>query len=218
MKDQLLKLQQEDPACVFICRKIKKLGFESPDSLRAYFGKYGEVRAVLVSHSRGRTAGSVNQKAFKRPAAIGFCLMAEADATAKILASEEHDVNGVTVSVQAFRQLDEEDRKEERQKTEAKSSKRQRKNSGGGGRSRSPARRNGRHDSPTCQVCDSTIAMRLGISMCTICELRRMMPMPTSAPPPSAAPFYPPPPSHYPPPHMGPPPPTHAYPPPGYMR
>eukprot|EP00929_Paragymnodinium_shiwhaense_P107963 TRINITY_DN74300_c0_g1_i1.p1 TRINITY_DN74300_c0_g1~~TRINITY_DN74300_c0_g1_i1.p1 ORF type:complete len:309 (-),score=44.50 TRINITY_DN74300_c0_g1_i1:399-1229(-) len=237
MKEQLLKLQAEDPGCVFICRKIKKLGFDSPDALRTYFSKTGPVRAILVSHSRGRTnaggsGGSSSQ--FRRPAAIGFCLMANADDAAKILAAKDHNVDGVEVTVQAFRHVDEfeaEQKKEQNQKqaSDQPKSKRQRVRES----------RESRTDSPTCPTCDSTIAVNLGFARCVICDLRsKMYPPPGALPPPAhhppphypppAASHYPPPPAHYPamPPHGAPPPgpgpPPHhgmyALPPPGYAH
>jgi len=111
MKTQLQALQNEDPATVFIARRINKLGFSSAEQLRAFFRQYGPVNSVYVSHSRVKSVRPPGERRHSethwrlRAAALGFVVMAEADATARILAQgPEHVVNGVTVRVQAFHQ------------------------------------------------------------------------------------------------------------------
>jgi len=109
MKAQLQALQLEDPATVFIARRINKLGFTSAEQLEAHFSKYGEVKGVYVSHSRVkslRTPGDRNMHDAHwrlRAAALGFVVMKLPEATAKILSEgSEHNVNGVTVRLQSF--------------------------------------------------------------------------------------------------------------------
>lgn len=104
MKAQLQALHNEDPRCVFVVRRINKLGFESADTLREYFSQYGEVKVVHVSHSRVKSvaaSGSVHWR--MRAAALGFIVMAAADSTTRLLADgPEHPISGSRVRVNAF--------------------------------------------------------------------------------------------------------------------
>jgi hypothetical protein len=105
MKSQLQALQQEDCATIFIVRHINKLGFSSADKLRAHFGRYGEVKAVFVSHSRVKSLSVCRgrEQCRLRAAALGFVVMTTPDATAWILqGGPEYMVNGVTVHVHPF--------------------------------------------------------------------------------------------------------------------
>jgi len=110
MKAQLQALQEEDPAAVFIARRINKLGFTSADQLRTHFSRYGRVKGVYVSHSRvksarpyiaGRPPSETHWRL--RAAALGFVVMASTDATGRILGDgPDIIVNGVPVRVQEF--------------------------------------------------------------------------------------------------------------------
>jgi len=109
MKSQLQALQLEDPARVFIARRINKLGFTSADKLRHYFTRFGDVKNVHVSHSRVKSSlDPVNQRRPNiswrlRAAALGFVVMASSEAAAQIIAEgPEHEVNGVVIRVQPF--------------------------------------------------------------------------------------------------------------------
>jgi hypothetical protein len=112
MKTQLQALLNEDPASVFIARRINKLGFSSAECLRTHFRSYGEVKDVYVSHSRVKVNLPKNFRGERRssdtrqrlrPASLAFVVMASADSTARILADgPEHIINGVTVLMQAF--------------------------------------------------------------------------------------------------------------------
>jgi len=109
MKSQLQALSLEDPAQVFIVRRINKLGFASSSQLRYYFSRYGEVKSVYVSHSRvkslrpsgGRRSPNVQWRL--RAAALGFVVMRSSEAIQFILQDgPEHDVNSVMVRVHPF--------------------------------------------------------------------------------------------------------------------
>jgi hypothetical protein len=112
MKTQLQALLTEDPATVFIARRINKLGFSSAEYLRTHFRSYGEVKNIYVSHSRvkvnlprnfrgERRSSDTRQRL--RPASLAFVVMTSTDSTARILADgPEHNVNGVTVLLQSF--------------------------------------------------------------------------------------------------------------------
>jgi len=110
MKQQLQALQLEDPATVFIARRINKLGFSSADHLRAYFSHYGEVKDVYVSHSRVKSMRPLGERRMPdgthwrlRAAALGFLVMSTAEARTQILAEgPEHNINSVVVRVHPF--------------------------------------------------------------------------------------------------------------------
>merc|ERR1719482_2389120 len=79
LRQDLELLRQRQPECVIIVRKIKKLGFESPQILDQYFSQYGEVKELLVAHSHVKpTAKRPNGRV--RPAALGFVVMADKEA------------------------------------------------------------------------------------------------------------------------------------------
>lgn len=104
MKKQLQALQEEDPACVFIVRRINKLGFSSPPVLREHFSRFGPVKHVYVSHSRVKALRGTRQGDWRlRAAALGFVVMKHAESTELILASgPEVVVKGVTIRVFRF--------------------------------------------------------------------------------------------------------------------
>lgn len=114
MKAQLELLRLEDPATVFIARGINKLGFSSPKILRAHFSRFGKVKGVYISHSRvksmhrGGGEYSATEAHWRlRAAPLGFVVMKSSEATARILAEGEQDVNGVVVRLSPFHRYDE---------------------------------------------------------------------------------------------------------------
>eukprot|EP00448_Togula_jolla_P007625 CAMPEP_0170612864 /NCGR_PEP_ID=MMETSP0224-20130122/23956_1 /TAXON_ID=285029 /ORGANISM="Togula jolla, Strain CCCM 725" /LENGTH=311 /DNA_ID=CAMNT_0010938407 /DNA_START=90 /DNA_END=1025 /DNA_ORIENTATION=- len=99
MKSQLQVLQHEDDEAIFITRRINRLGFGSSELLRAYFGAYGTVKRIHVSHSRAKCG----QRQRVRAGALGFVVMASREARARIIADgPEHLVTGVSVLVEEF--------------------------------------------------------------------------------------------------------------------
>lgn len=109
MKSQLQALQLEEPSTIFIARRINKLGFASAELLRLYFGRYGSVKGVYVSHSRVKSLRSVGGGRLQdtcwrlRAAGLGFVVMQTSEATSQILADgPRHMVNGVSVQVHTF--------------------------------------------------------------------------------------------------------------------
>mmetsp|Transcript_14297 Transcript_14297/g.40955 ORF Transcript_14297/g.40955 Transcript_14297/m.40955 type:complete len:187 (+) Transcript_14297:65-625(+) len=174
MKAQLQALQRQDPASVFIARRINRLGFSSPEQLRAHFGRFGEVAVVHVAHSLVKSArppGAGAEHRRQRPAALGFVVMSSPEATERILEEgPEHVVNGVKVTVQAFHRHSEALEAEEEEEDE-----------GGGGQAAEEAGDLGCHagsaaslqsgkTSPVCPVCGSTVAMHLGVTSCQVCK------------------------------------------------
>lgn len=106
MRTHLQSLQQQDPATVFIARRINKLGFSSPDILRAHFSRYGKVKDIFVSHSRVKFPSRRPEDETQwrlRPAALGFIVMDSAETTSQILREgPEQCVHGVNVLIQHF--------------------------------------------------------------------------------------------------------------------
>jgi len=109
LRTDLEKIKLHSPGCALLVRKIKPLGFESPEHLRAHCEQFGKVAEVLVSHcitkpSPKRAKGRV------RPAALGFVVMASSEDADAVFANGEqqtisfHD-GGVTVEVQRFRDV-----------------------------------------------------------------------------------------------------------------
>jgi len=96
LADVLNVLDSEDESCIFIVRKISKLGFSAYDSLSLYFSKYGLVKKILLLPSRGK-GDSRN-----RPASMGFVVMGSQFECRSVLMSENHRVNYVDIQVQKF--------------------------------------------------------------------------------------------------------------------
>jgi hypothetical protein len=102
----LARLQNENPACVFVARGIAKLGFRSKDALRSHYSRFGKVSAIFTAHSKTRLArDSDSPGAFRtRPGSLGLVTMATAEAVRQILAlGERQDVGGHEIHVQPFR-------------------------------------------------------------------------------------------------------------------
>jgi len=103
LRSHLTQLTGEDEKCIFIARRINKLGFSSREILQKHFSKYGEVARVLVAHSRVRNIRETNGQVWVRPGGLGLIVMKDAQVVQKILEmGEEQNVAGHTVRVQAF--------------------------------------------------------------------------------------------------------------------
>merc|ERR1719161_2985809 len=106
LRQDLELLRQRQPDCVLIVRKIKKLGFESPQILDQYFSQYGEVKELLVAHSHVKpTAKRPNGRV--RPAALCFVVMAtEEGAQNAFKAGTDQMLCGVTIELAPFESFD----------------------------------------------------------------------------------------------------------------
>jgi hypothetical protein len=103
LSTSLQLLSGEDPDCLFIVRRINKLGFKAVRTLKRHFSAYGPVLKVLLAHSTVRQHGDPASHARRRPSSLGFIQMTSADATNKVLAlGNEHQVDGVSIRVQRF--------------------------------------------------------------------------------------------------------------------
>lgn len=106
LRKDLEILRHAQPETVFIVRKIKKLGFESPQMLRQHFGQYGPVQEILVAHSHVKpTPKRPNGRV--RPAALGFVIMASSEGVKKAFeVGDVHNVCGCPIELKAFESFD----------------------------------------------------------------------------------------------------------------
>lgn len=106
LRKDLEMLRNAQPETVVIVRKIKKLGFESPQMLKQHFGQYGLVQHILVAHSHVKpTPKRPNGRV--RPAALGFVIMASPEGVTKAFeAGNVHNVCGYPVELKGFESFD----------------------------------------------------------------------------------------------------------------
>jgi hypothetical protein len=121
LSTSLQLLSNEDPDCLFIVRRINKLGFKAVRTLKRHFSAQGPVAKVLLAHSTVRQHGDPTCHARRRPSSLGFVQMANAESVIKVLAlGAEQEVDGVLIRVQCFeRQRIAECEKEENDAEEA---------------------------------------------------------------------------------------------------
>jgi hypothetical protein len=96
LSDVLAVLDSEREECIFIVRKISKLGFGAYDSIRSYFSVYGTVKRVLLLPSRGKADSRT------RPASMGFVVMSNPYECVSVLSSSSHRVANVDIHVEKF--------------------------------------------------------------------------------------------------------------------
>eukprot|EP00746_Dinoflagellata_sp_MGD_P008354 gnl/MRDRNA2_/MRDRNA2_116712_c0_seq1.p1 gnl/MRDRNA2_/MRDRNA2_116712_c0~~gnl/MRDRNA2_/MRDRNA2_116712_c0_seq1.p1 ORF type:complete len:474 (-),score=88.74 gnl/MRDRNA2_/MRDRNA2_116712_c0_seq1:138-1559(-) len=102
----LQALSQENPQCIFIVRRINKLGFKAPRKLKTCFSAFGPVVRVLVAHSTVRQSYQPKAQSRRRPSSLGFVQMRTAAAVQAILAmGDEQVVDGVSIAVQQFSRM-----------------------------------------------------------------------------------------------------------------
>jgi hypothetical protein len=102
----LQALSQENPQCIFIVRRINKLGFKAPRKLKSCFSAFGPVVRVLVAHSTVRQSYQPKAQSRRRPSSLGFVQMRTAAAVQAILAmGDEQMVDGVSIAVQQFSRM-----------------------------------------------------------------------------------------------------------------
>jgi len=103
LSGSLQTLSTEDPDCLFIVRRINKLGFKASRKLKLHFTRYGPVVRVLVAHSTVRQHGDGQCYGRRRPSSLGFVQMLTDDSVKRVLlAGEEHQVEDVVIRVQRF--------------------------------------------------------------------------------------------------------------------
>merc|ERR1719461_817079 len=88
LRAHLTSLQSENPDCVFIARRINRLGFRSREILHRHYSGIvpnGEVRRVLVAHSKVKYRDEDGQVR-TRPGGLGLIVMSSAASVLQILA------------------------------------------------------------------------------------------------------------------------------------
>jgi hypothetical protein len=115
LRQDLELLRQRQPEHVIIVRKIKKLGFDSPQLLDQHFSQYGCVKELLVAHSHVKpTPKRPNGRV--RPAALGFVVMATDEAAQKAFeAGIDQMLCGVSIELAPFASFDSHYAEEEEQ-------------------------------------------------------------------------------------------------------
>merc|ERR1719261_774342 len=106
LRQDLELLKQRQPEHVIIVRRIKKLGFESPQLLDEHFSHYGEVKELLVAHSHVKPT-SKRPNGRVRPAALGFVVMGTPDAAKNAFkGGTEQMISDVSVELAPFESFD----------------------------------------------------------------------------------------------------------------
>jgi len=102
MKNQLQALDSEDPATVIIARGISKLGLSADETLRHFFAKFGNIKAVHIPHTFKKKAKKRNSCEPRAPGRC-FIVMSTQEERAKIFAeATQYLVQGVEVTLEAF--------------------------------------------------------------------------------------------------------------------
>lgn len=106
LSSSLQLLADEDPACLFIVRRINKLGFKASKKLKNYFSGCGTVVRVLVAHSTVRPPSHYWDRQNwprRRPSSLGFVQMATPEAAQRVLAfGQAQKVENCVILVQRF--------------------------------------------------------------------------------------------------------------------
>jgi len=103
LSSSLQMLAFEKPECLFIVRRIHKLGFKSTAKLKRHFSAIGPVVRVLLAHSTVRQYGDPHCSARRRPSSLGFVQMARAESVRQVLAlGPAIEICGSTILVQRF--------------------------------------------------------------------------------------------------------------------
>jgi len=96
-------LEEADPDCLLIVRRISKLGFKATRALKKHFSAYGGVVKVLLAHSTARQYQDQQFHVKRRPSNLGFIQMATPEAVKQILAfGSSQEIEGVSICVQRF--------------------------------------------------------------------------------------------------------------------
>jgi len=104
----LQSLSDEDPECLFVVRRISKLGFKAARTLKQHFRQYGDVCKVLMVQSFVRQSSDGADAGRQRPSSMGFVHMESAAAVRQVLAAgADQEVGGCMIRVQRFQRHEE---------------------------------------------------------------------------------------------------------------
>mmetsp|Transcript_3084 Transcript_3084/g.9547 ORF Transcript_3084/g.9547 Transcript_3084/m.9547 type:complete len:353 (-) Transcript_3084:65-1123(-) len=99
----LRRLDDCNPRCVVMVRKINRLGFDASSILQRHFDRYGVVEEVLLSSASERPEGTPASVRV-RPSGLGFVLMGCPEAAAAALAAgAEQALGEAVIRVQSFK-------------------------------------------------------------------------------------------------------------------
>lgn len=96
LADVLAVLDYEHESCIFIVRRISKLGFAAFEYLNSFFGNFGSVKHILLLPSRGKGDSR------SRPASMGFVVMHNAVDCMRICQRVSYRVGYSDICVQKF--------------------------------------------------------------------------------------------------------------------
>eukprot|EP00931_Biecheleriopsis_adriatica_P026271 TRINITY_DN15_c0_g1_i1.p1 TRINITY_DN15_c0_g1~~TRINITY_DN15_c0_g1_i1.p1 ORF type:complete len:863 (+),score=183.52 TRINITY_DN15_c0_g1_i1:231-2591(+) len=103
LRNHLTELRHVDPNCIFITRRIHKLGFRSREIIMEHFSQYGTILRVLVAHSKVKSFKAQSSQPRTRPGGLGIVVMQHASSVAHVLSlGDEQLVSGISISVQRF--------------------------------------------------------------------------------------------------------------------
>lgn len=103
LRIHLAELSTEDPRCIFITRRISKLGTHSREILQQHFSHYGEVSRVLVTQPIAKPFRDCSGQFHTRSSGLGFVVMRKAlDAENVLALGEEQTVAGHQIRVRCF--------------------------------------------------------------------------------------------------------------------
>jgi hypothetical protein len=106
LQTHLKALGDEDPSCIFIVRKVNRLGFRSVETLTKFFSQHDTVVKVLVAHSKVKRNQGGSSELYLRPGSLGFVLMKTPETVQNILAQGPTiDVKGISIRIQPFSRL-----------------------------------------------------------------------------------------------------------------
>jgi hypothetical protein len=105
LRSNLQKMSEIDAKRIFMVKRIGKLGFGSVQFLKTYFGQFGGITDVYVSHTfdkRTRVCAD-NTREKLRPGTLGFVVMDKAEDVVAIFEKGlEHVVYGKNVSLSTY--------------------------------------------------------------------------------------------------------------------
>eukprot|EP00929_Paragymnodinium_shiwhaense_P078704 TRINITY_DN40812_c0_g1_i1.p1 TRINITY_DN40812_c0_g1~~TRINITY_DN40812_c0_g1_i1.p1 ORF type:complete len:980 (-),score=133.53 TRINITY_DN40812_c0_g1_i1:287-3226(-) len=99
----LAELQAEDPARVFVARKVTAMGCRSKELLTEHYSQFGKVVRVMVSCSKVKPFKGTGARQRVRPGSLGFVVMDTPESVRKILSHGElQTVAGCQIQVERF--------------------------------------------------------------------------------------------------------------------
>lgn len=103
LRSHLVQIQNDDASCIFVVRRINKLGFRSQEILWQHYSQYGEVAKVLVAHSSAKLSPELRSQSRARPGGLGIIVMRNAQSVKRILSpGEAQRIAGHEIHVQSF--------------------------------------------------------------------------------------------------------------------